>query len=75
MDIPVGRNSVEKDKLVTSEKGGYLTMAAKCLSDRGSDSAIANRTEGMMLLGVLNTRIHTAIGTVDKVIEDKKMNR
>ena len=48
-------------------------MAAKCLSDTGSDSAIANKKEGMMSLGVRNTRVHTSIGTVDKGVEDKKL--
>ena len=28
----------------------------------------------MISLGVRNTRIHTAIGTVDKVVEDKKLS-
>ena len=60
-DILVDRISAEKDKLLTTEKGGYLTVEAKCLSDSGSDSAIANKTKGMMSLGVRNTKIHTAI--------------
>ena len=68
------RYSKEKDKLVTTEKGVYLTVAAKCPSDSGSDLAIANKTKGIMSLGVRNTRIHTAVGTGDKVIEDKKLS-
>ena len=54
-DILVDRNSAAKDNVCTSEKGGYLTISAKCLSDSGSDSAISNVTDGMMSLGFKNT--------------------
>ena len=62
-----------KDIIVTTEKVGYLIVAVKCLSDYGSDLAISNMTKGMKSLGVKNTRIHTAIGTEDKVVEEKKI--
>ena len=63
-----------KDNIVTTEKGAYLTVAGKCLSESGSYLAISNITEGMMSLEVKNTTIQAAIGTEDKVVEEKKIS-
>ena len=73
-NILLDRNSASKDSGNTSEKGGYLTTSAKCLSDSGSDSSISNVTQGMISLGLKNTHIHTAIGTEGKGVEEMKIS-
>ena len=74
VDVLVDRNSVAKDNVSTTEKKGYLTTSAKCLSDTGSDSCLSNVTQGMMSLGHKNTCIHTAIGSEDKIIHKMKIS-